>query len=541
VASITRQKVGTYTYLYLSHSFRDPQGRPTNNKTAIGKIDPVSGKIIYKEAYLESMRKQGTPVVTEHTDAALDETVRHLVENALDSLKDIGLTWFFNTLGDRIGLTSALKETFPDTWMHLYTLACYLIASDKPLMYCDDWVEGNETMDVGALSSQDISDLLVSFGQKERNDFYGRWGCHIGSREYLALDMTSISSYSQLIDEVEWGYNRDGEALPQINLCLLLGEESGLPVYQTTYQGSLKDVGTFKTTMAEVSAVTGGKPVNLVMDKGFFSAKNVHTLLTTYHNGDFLLSVPFTTTFALRQIEAVRPEMNQIDRVIKTSGVPIRGIRRATVFGKGDEPVQAYIYYNPEKAVRDQNDLYGYIKYLKDWAQGVPSAHTVHTNKPSPAEIEKYIAVVNRGGKVKVRERKEVIAQTIQTCGWMVLISNRKMEAQRAHDIYRAKDVVEKGFEKYKNLLGLYRLRVHADERVRNKLLIAFIALILLSCIHRVMKEKNLYKKMTINRLLLQLSKLKTVTIKGTKILRPLTKVQKEIFSHFSIPMPFVG
>ena len=222
----------------------------------------------------------------------------------------------------------------------------------------------------------------------------------------------------------------------------------------------------------------------------------------------------------------------------KTSGAPIRGIRRAAVIGKGNEPVQAYIYYNPEKAVRERNDLYGYIKYLKDWAQGIPSVHTAGTNKPSPAEIEKYLAIVKRGDKVKVSERKEVIAQAVQTRGWMVLISNRIMEAQRAHDIYRTKDVVEKGFEKYKNILGLDRLRVHCDERVRNKMLIAFIALILLSRVHRVMKEKNLYKKMTINRLLLQLSKLKTVTIKGTKIIRPVTKAQKEIFSHFSIPLP---
>jgi hypothetical protein len=541
MASITRQKVGNYTYLYLSRSFRDAQGRPKNHKTPIGKIDPSSGKPIYKNEYLQAMPEKGTPVVAEHTDAALDETLRRLVQGALDSLKDIGLTWFFNALADRIGLTSALKETFPDTWTRLFTLACYLIASDKPLMYCDDWVEENETMDVGILSSRDISELLASFGQKERNDFYGRWAGHIGSQEYLALDITSISSYSRLIDEVEWGYNRDGEALPQINLCLLLGEESGLPVYQSTYQGSLKDVSTFKTTMAEVSAVTGGKPVNLVMDKGFFSAKNVHMLLTAYHAGGFLLSVPFTTSFARQQIEAVRPEMNRIDRVIKTSGTPLRGIRRRAVWGKGGEPVQAYIFYNPEKAVREQNELYGYIKYLKDWAQGVLSAHTAHTQRPSQEEIEKYLSAVKRGKTVKVVERKEVIEEAVKTCGWMVLISNRKMEAQKAHDLYRAKDVVEKGFEKYKNSLGLGRLRVHTDERVRNKMLIAFIALILVSRIHRVMKEKDLYKKMTINRLLLQLSKLKSVTIKGTKIIRPLTKTQKEIFSHFSIPLPHVG
>jgi transposase len=53
---------------------------------------------------------------------------------------------------------------------------------------------------------------------------------------------------------------------------------------------------------------------------------------------------------------------------------------------------------------------------------------------------------------------------------------------------------VEKGFWKYKNSLGLERLRVHSDERAQNKTFIAFIALILASHVHNTMKNKELYK-----------------------------------------------
>ena len=77
---------------------------------------------------------------------------------------------------------------------------------------------------------------------------------------------------------MEWGYNRDHEQLPQINLCLLMGARSRLPIYQTITSGSLKDVSTLKTTLAKMDAVTSGKPLLLVMDKGFFSAKNINDL-----------------------------------------------------------------------------------------------------------------------------------------------------------------------------------------------------------------------------------------------------------------------
>jgi len=76
---------------------------------------------------------------------------------------------------------------------------------------------------------------------------------------------------------------------------------------------------------------------------------------------------------------------------------------------------------------------------------------------------------------------------------------------------------------------------------MRNKLFVAFIALTLVSHIHKVMKEKDLYRKMTMEKMFITLSNLKKVAINGLHILRPITKEQKDIFSAFSIPIPSVG
>ena len=60
---------------------------------------------------------------------------------------------------------------------------------------------------------------------------------------------------------------------------------------------------------------------------------------------------------------------------------------------------------------------------------------------------------------------------------------------------------------KYKNQLGLKRLRIHTENRMRNKMFVAFIALTLVSSIHKVMKEKGLYKKMTMEKMFITLAK----------------------------------
>jgi len=73
---------------------------------------------------------------------------------------------------------------------------------------------------------------------------------------------------------------------------------------------------------------------------------------------------------------------------------------------------------------------------------------------------------------------------------------------------------------------------------MHNKIFIGFISLIMMSHIHRVMSKNELYKQMTMDKLLINLSKIKIVTINGRQIIRPLTKEQKMIFKIFGIEPP---
>jgi hypothetical protein len=68
MACITKQRIGRRCYLYESVSFRDSCGRPRNKKTPIGKIDPITGRVIYKQNYLDRMADAGTPVEIADTE-----------------------------------------------------------------------------------------------------------------------------------------------------------------------------------------------------------------------------------------------------------------------------------------------------------------------------------------------------------------------------------------------------------------------------------------------------------------------------------------
>ena len=522
MASITKQTVGNNTYLYESHSFRDKEGRPRNTKTKIGKIDRKTGNAVYNGEYIDRMNAAGTPVGIPETD------VPEKVCEALDNIKAYGMFYFLEKVAEKTNIISMLQQAIPKYWREICNLCFYLIANDKPLLCMEEWLSENESYPCTRMNSQRLSELLAAFGHKEHCEFFRMWIGANKSDEYMALDITSISSYSRQMLSNERGYNRDGENPPQINLCLLFGEETQLPAYQTIYPGSIMDVATFRSTVAEMNVLKGEKKLVLVMDKGFYGEKNIEMLIE--NQCEFLMAVPFSNTWSKELIEKERGNIDRASNFINAMGAPERGVsRRIDLCGY---KLTAHLLYDPEKEVRCRNNLYDFVSYLK---QSVKAGKAPVACKK---DIDTYLSI---GKNNSVRIREDALRRELETVGWFLILGNGKITAQKAHDIYSKKDVIEKAFMKYKNLLGFHRLHIHSDLRMKNKLFVGFIALIIISHIHKVMKEKDLYSKMTMEKLLLTLSKIKKTTINGTQIIRPLTREQREILYTFSVPFPFVG
>jgi transposase len=550
MASITKQKMGRYTYLYDSTSYWDKiNNRADNHKNSIGRIDNITGETLYKQHYIEKLKNEGKPTLNmqiwvdgrrraaKQASTSLNGDVMELAREIINTVKDYGVAYFLQNIAEKTGLLGILEKAVPQCFEKIYVLACYLIASDKPVMYCSDWTENNAGMDTGNMSSQRISELLTCFGHKERTDFYSLWYAHIREKEYVALDITAVSSYSQNIDFMEWGYNRNRKYLPQVNVCMLFGEQSMLPIYQTLYSGSLRDVSTLEATLSEFSALTDTDDITLVMDKGFFSVKNVNWLLGKKDKAryNFLLPVSFNTTFAKERVALERSNIDRIENVILTSGTPIRGVHRFLDWSNTGKKLHTYTFFNPEKALKERNELYDKVTRLKTMAIKQPN------HKASQKDFARYLNIdpsVKPDEGVSVDIRTHIIEKELETTGWFVLISNYIGDIQTAYETYRAKDIVEKSFFFFFSNLGLNRFHVHSDERVMNKSFVAFIALILSSHIHKVMMEKQMYRHMSFGKLFTILSKLKVAYVGGTAVLRPLTKEQRYIFESFEIELP---
>jgi len=360
--------------------------------------------------------------------------------------------------------------------------------------------------------------------------FFEHWSEYRCENEYIALDITSISTYSELANTAEWGYNRDKETQPQVNVCMLLGGKSRLPILQVVYSGSLRDVSTLKNTL-QIASNLNLNNMLLVMDKGFASAKNINAMLPETSFTRFLIALPFTMAFAKNQVVSETKDIDCVENTIAVGSDVLRGITKRRAWNPKHE-VYTHVYMNPDAAVQARNKLYSQAQELIAQVKRDPEGNLQHP------DVKKYLIVrksdKNEAGYT-INIRHDVISDELTTAGWLVIISNHVDNAEDAIHIYRDKDVVEKGFQRMKNCLDLARLRVHSDNAMQNKIFIGFIALIITAHIHKVMFENRLYTAWTMKKMIKTLERLKVHYIKNDRIVSPLTKEQKGIFEAFNL------
>ena len=465
------------------------------------------------------------------------DSIKENLFDAIDIInsetKSYGALHLLSHISENIGLTATLRDIFGDLHKVILAKSQHLFLEQGPDMYCEWWASQNDiTFSPKLLSSQRISELYKIITDNDIDKFYEIWTNRIYEQEFLALDITSISTYSEQIEAAEYGYNRDDEKLKQLNVCLLFGEQSGLPAYSELYPGSITDVRTFITTVEQFTSLSSFQ-YKIVTDKGFYSAGNLDYLIK--RKIDFLQAVPFTNNIARNLIKNNLDLENDHNHIIQVNQDML--YYRTVPYYRGQTELYAHLFLNIKRKYNERFVKIERVKMLEDIAR------KDFTQVPNNKEFKKYFNInkVNDGDEENNLLIKDNILDSTFTSGWILLISNCISDAETAITIYRNKNVVEEAYNRMKNILNINRTLVHSDKSFKSKYFIIFIAIIFASYVHKIMKNNDLYKHYTMNELLKQLTTIKKTFIRGKVIFHPLTKKQKEIFSAFKCSIPGAG
>lgn len=205
---------------------------------------------------------------------------------------------------EELELEKILSDVLPskEVWPAL-TLAMNYATRPRALTHIQSWYEGIALYEGHPdlpLSSQSLSRMLSRIGESTANlEFSRRLIQRISTCSTLVYDITSLSSYSQNISLLEYGYNRNGLDLPQINLSLIVDKDLGIPVMYDLYPGSIADVSTLKNTVKKIKS-QGVRDYTLLMDRGFFSTDNIDQMISA----DLSFIIPPTST--LKNVKETR-------------------------------------------------------------------------------------------------------------------------------------------------------------------------------------------------------------------------------------------
>jgi transposase len=545
--TITEQHIGKYTYIYQSIGKWDSVKKICiNNKIKIGKIDPVSKKVIFTQKFLEEANDSSEiteQIKTRYPYANLDikENSEAIIKNKPlgnypGEIISFGKTYFAYNIAKTTGLLLTLKNSFPTIWKEIFTTATFLLFENKALIECDDFVLDNLTYRVGSLSSQRTSELLFNIEREECNKFFKLWYECIREKEYVAFDATNISTYSEKNELSEYGKAKANPELRQINLCLLFGEKSRLPIYQSVYNGSINDVSTLLEIIKHFEVVVGTSEILTVNDKGFYSKKNIVDLINKT-NVKFIIAVPFNNTDANNILDEFL-EINKFSSsstVISTNHESINGVCELRKW-YGTHKLYTHVFYNCLKGMEAQIEFRDMLKSLRD------SYNNDQLSEKERSNFERFFIINDKypkHSKFHLIDNEEEKMNYLKHVGWLIMISNHTKKAQDAYDLYISKDCIEKAFREYKQNLQMDRFYTGNSKRVNNKAMIEFIALILNSHIHRVMKDKKLYNLFTRSQMFNKINRLRAFKdIDGIYYINTMTKEQKNILEAFEIPIP---
>jgi len=508
-------------YVYENYPYWSKEQKCSKAKRiCIGKIDKATGEIVQTRGNKNSAPKGSTT----------------------SKRSFYGATYLLNSIGKKLGIIDDLQRCFPDDYKQILSIAYYMILEDKnPLSRFEKWGSIHHHPFGKHIPSQRSSDLFASITESAKARFFNLQGKRRAEKEYWAYDITSISSYSQALKQIQYGYNKENDKLPQLNLALVYGEESGLPFYYRKLSGNIPDVLTVKTLIADLKTY-GFERIKLVGDRVMSSEANINDL---YKEGyKFLLATVTTKKMIRDYIEEAKKTIHSFDCFdpnFKYKGCTItstwdykqaRPYKRDTL--KDKKRIYIHIYYNEEKYTEESQRLDEKLAILRE---ELISGKTVEHNEP--LYIKYFDVRKSSKGEKRVRAKDDVILECKKYYGYFVLLSNDIKDTWRALTLYRMKDVVEKAFGNFKERLNMRRLLVSSERSLEGKMFVSFIALIFLSYIHKQMSVKKLYKDYTMTEALDKLDVIECFESERKRLrVGEMVDKQIKIYKAMDVPIP---
>jgi hypothetical protein len=414
-----------------------------------------------------------------------------LIPVAGAKVQSIGAVKIYRRLAEDSGLLRCLSAAFGEADADiLLTLATFLGSEGQAWMHCQDWIDGVAGLPAASarfdFGSRSLSRFIAELGGNidGRELFFPAWTKAQGQLDSVLIDTTSYSTHSKSLSDAEWGKNRDGDLLPQINVQCAASAAAAMPLAYRRLPGSVPDVATLTTSLHSFKEWGIGSAI-AVLDRGFFSRANLERMIAAKQ--DFIVAVPIGNAQARdlmkhhrRALASAKNAFQLEDDVV--SGVALDWAVDPGKPAEGANRVHGILLRNAKvKAEREEallKTVFELESKSRDEIFRTPEEAVAWLEISAPG-YKKLLKPEQAGAAWILKRKPNVLAAWCESFGQQIILSSRLMPVQALAEAYRLRGTVEQIFDTPKNDLHQKRNRSGNDDVVDGHLFLSFLAVIL--------------------------------------------------------------
>lgn len=344
----------------------------------------------------------------------------------------------------------SLKEAFPDEYNEILAMSIVRLIHQTPIRLMKSaWEKLYLSAEIEAsLSPNTLSEKLRIIGSDwaSQKSFFD----HLLSKsKILVFDLSSIFSYSQNLRLAEKGHNADHLYLKQINFVMFFSQDNKIPVMIKSLPGSVRDIKSLKKVLNEFNLISS----IIILDRGFAS----YVIADLFEEKELNFILPLRRNF-----EIIDYEM----------------------------PVESSFVYRKRGIKWGKKEVNGKILYLFE-------------DVKMRAEEESLFISLMAEGK---RQRSE-FNDAKKKFGRIAILSSIDDDGEKIYLLFKQREEVETAFDAMKNELENDKTYLSDDDAVRGYFFVSFLSLYLYYRILEILRKKELVGKISVNEVLLELSK----------------------------------
>ena len=404
----------------------------------------------------------------------------------------VGSMEILEWIGQQSGIDEDLRAVYDrGTANKIIAISRYWLSSDgATLTRMADWQKSHPTPCTDCtIYRSTYQKLFTALGKEEglQYNFFRARGNRCDKSDMLAIDSTTVSTYSENLNSARWGFNKDNDGLQTVKLLTAYSVKSNQPIATIRQPGNIPDGSSIQNALEKLGQIfdTGDKDKfmpQIITDNGFCNEANM--ALYVQNNIKFLTLIKVSTKWVHQEIKAHRDELEKLESICPFDKA-IHGytakveheftIKNDNTTEKKNVVLYLHIYLNRNRAVEDEIKLSNKINELRTQVENGEKIFT----KSAQKKIDNFITIT-RDDKENITDIKfnnDEWSKEKKDLGIFCLVSNKETDPFEALYTYRLREKIEELFNAQKNNADGDTIRVRTDDSLKGRIFSQFISL----------------------------------------------------------------